>query len=200
MAHDPSSLVGRRIGPYRIVSLLGAGGMGEVYRASDESLGREVAIKILPHLFSGDADRLARFKREARVLAALNHPNIGVIYGYEEEGDIRALILELIEGPTLANQIDSRRLETNDALTIGIQLAEALEAAHEKGVIHRDLKPANIKLTRDGRVRVLDFGLAKTFPVSPVLDPRVVTATAEVRQGGKIFGTATATSATRGSN
>jgi Tfp pilus assembly protein PilF len=189
MAHDPSSLVGRRIGPYRIVSLLGAGGMGEVYRASDESLGREVAIKILPHSFSGDADRLARFKREARVLAALNHPNIGVIYGYEEEDDIRALILELIEGPTLADHIDSGRLETTDALTIGFQIAEALEAAHEKGVIHRDLKPANIKLTSNGRVKVLDFGLAKTFAVSPAADSNVVTATAEVTQPGRILGT-----------
>jgi serine/threonine protein kinase len=191
MVRDSSSLVGRHIGSYRIVSLLGAGGMGEVYRASDETLGREVAIKILPHSFSRDPDRLARFKREARVLAALNHPNIGVIYGYEEEDDIRALILELVEGPTLADHIDWGRLATTDALTIGIQIADALEAAHEKGVVHRDLKPGNIKLASDGRVKVLDFGLAKTFDVSSAVDSSGATQTAEVTQAGTILGTTT---------
>ena len=202
MPQHGSPLVGRRIGPYRIVSHLGTGGMGEVYRGTDESLGRDVAIKVLPHLFSGDPDRLARFKREARVLAALNHPNIGVIYGYEEEDDVRALILELIEGPTLADHIDSGRVETAEALTIGAQIADALEAAHEKGVIHRDLKPANIKLTADGRVKVLDFGLAKTFAVSPSADSNVVTASAEVTQAGRVVGTTTYMSPeqTRGGN
>src|SRR5262245_54551101 len=191
MPEHVSSLVGRRIGPYRIVSLIGAGGMGEVYRAIDESLGRDVAIKVLPHEFGGDPERLTRFKREARVLAALNHPNVGVIYGYEEQTDVRALILELVEGPTLADHINASRLQTGDALAIGVQIAEGLEAAHEKGVIHRDLKPGNIKLTSDGRVKVLDFGLAKTFDASPLSDSSFATVTAEMTQAGKILGTTT---------
>jgi hypothetical protein len=156
-----SSLIGQSVGPYVIAARLGAGGMGEVYRARDQKLGRDVAIKILPPAFTSDPERLARFAREARVLAALNHPHIGAIYGLEDAGPMRALVLELVDGPTLADRIARGRIPVAEALTIARQIAEALEAAHEKGIVHRDLKPANVKLTRDGVVKVLDFGLAK---------------------------------------
>src|ERR1051326_1884653 len=142
------------IAHYRIVSKIGEGGMGEVYRATDTKLGRDVAIKILPDAFAQDADRMARFQREAQVLAALNHPNIAAIYGVEE----RALVMELVEGPTLAGP-----MPLEQALPIARQIVEALEYAHEKGIVHRDLKPANIKITPQGRVKVLDFGLAKAL-------------------------------------
>jgi serine/threonine-protein kinase len=153
---------GTRIGPYEILSAIGAGGMGEVYRARDSKLNREVALKILPDVFSSDADRLARFEREAQVLAALNHPNIAAIYGLEGGGSsARALVLELVDGPTLAERIARGPIPLSEALPIAKQLAEALAAAHEQGIIHRDLKPANIKLRPDSTVKVLDFGLAK---------------------------------------
>ena len=161
---------GARLGPYEIVSALGAGGMGEVYRARDTELGREVAIKVLPDGFAQDPDRLARFKREAQVLASLNHPHIAQIYGIEESGSIRAIVMELVSGATLAELIagakgtaatTDRPLGPSDALAIARQIAEALAAAHELGIIHRDLKPANVKITDDGTVKVLDFGLAK---------------------------------------
>jgi serine/threonine protein kinase/Tol biopolymer transport system component len=152
---------GTRIGPYEIIGSLGAGGMGEVYRARDAKLGRDVAIKILPHIFTTDADRLARFEREARVLASLNHPHIGAIYGLETIGGTPALVLELVDGDMLADRIASGPLPVADALTIATQIAEALEAADERGIVHRDLKPANIKITPAGVVKVLDFGLAK---------------------------------------
>jgi Tol biopolymer transport system component len=152
------SLLGRQLGPYRIVSPLGAGGMGEVYRAHDSKLGRDVAIKTLPAEFARDPERLARFRREARTLASLNHPNIAAIYGLEESGDVDCLVLELVEGETLRGPLP---IET--ALEYARQVAEALEAAHDKGVIHRDLKPANVKVTPQGRVKVLDFGLAKAI-------------------------------------
>ncbi len=152
---------GDRLGPYEVLSALGAGGMGEVYRARDTKLGREVAIKILPRLFTSDPERLVRFEREARMLAALNHPNIGAIYGLEDADGVRALVLELIEGETLADRIQRRALPVAEALTIARQIADALDSAHEKGIIHRDLKPANVKITPDGVVKVLDFGLAK---------------------------------------
>ena len=156
-------LAGRRIGAYEVLSLLGAGGMGEVYRARDTELGREVAIKVLPAVFTSDPERLARFEREARVLAALNHPHIGAIYGVERIDGLRALVLELVEGETLAERIGvgRSRLEIRHALEIAQQIAEALEAAHDKGIVHRDLKPSNIKITPGGMVKVLDFGLAK---------------------------------------
>ena len=166
-----AALVGARFGSYTIRSLLGVGGMGEVYRAHDDTLGREVAIKVLSPAFTADPERRARFEREARMLATLNHPHIGAIYGVEEADGVRGLVLELVEGETLAERIAasarSRRLPTHpacrstEALTIARQIADALEAAHEKGIVHRDLKPANIKITPDGVVKVLDFGLAK---------------------------------------
>jgi serine/threonine protein kinase len=154
----------RRIGVYHIQTLLGAGGMGEVYRAKDTKLNREVALKVLPNAFTRDPDRLARFKREAQVLASLNHPHIGAIHGFEDSGDIHALVLELVEGDTLAERIARGPIPLDEALPIARQIAEALEAAHEQGIIHRDLKPSNIKITPDGVVKVLDFGLAKLRP------------------------------------
>ena len=152
---------GTRLGVYEVTALLGVGGMGEVYRATDTDLDREVAIKILPEAFAGDPERLARFEREAKVLASLNHPNIAAIYGLEKSGDQRALVLELVEGPTLAERIGQGALALEEALPIAAQIAEALEAAHEQGVVHRALKPVNIKVTPEGVVKVLDFELAK---------------------------------------
>jgi Tol biopolymer transport system component len=158
----PRLAPGSSVGPYRIERLLAVGGMGEVYRARDTTLGRDVAIKILPRHFTADPERLARFEREARMLAALNHPNIGAIYGLEAAaGGVRALVLELVDGETVADRIRRGPVPVRDALTIARQIADALDAAHEKGIIHRDLKPANIKVTPDGVVKVLDFGLAK---------------------------------------
>ena len=154
---------GSRIGPYEILAPLGAGGMGEVYRARDAKLNRDVAIKVLPELFSADPDRLARFRREAQVLASLNHPNIGQIYGLEDSSGVHALVLELVEGPTLADRIAQGPIPLDEAMPIARQIADALECAHEQGIIHRDLKPANIKLRPDGTVKVLDFGLAKAL-------------------------------------
>ena len=157
---------GRRLGPYEVVSAIGAGGMGEVYLARDTRLHRDVALKILPDVFALDPDRLARFEREAHVLASLSHPNIAGIYGVEDADGIKALALELVEGPTLADRIAQGPIPLDDAMPIARQIAEALEAAHDAGIIHRDLKPANIKLRPDGTVKVLDFGLAKA------MDPR----------------------------
>ena len=156
-----SGLTGRRLGAYQLYERIGIGGMGEVYRARDTKLGRDVAIKILPPHFTNHPDRLARFEREARVLASLNHPHIGAIYGLEDADGVRALVLELIDGETLADRIARGPIPLNDTLSIARQIAEGLEAAHEKGIVHRDLKPANIKITPAGVVKVLDFGLAK---------------------------------------
>jgi eukaryotic-like serine/threonine-protein kinase len=158
---------GTWLGPYEIQQLIGAGGMGEVYQARDSRLGRTIAIKVLPELFALDADRLARFKREAQMLAALNHPNIAAIYGLEESSGRQGLVLELVDGPTLADLIARGPIPLNDALPIARQIADALEAAHEKGIIHRDLKPANIKIAGNGAVKVLDFGLAKVWEGAP---------------------------------
>src|SRR6058998_3109551 len=154
---------GTRLGPYEIKALIGQGGMGEVYRARDTKLGRDVAIKILPEVFAADPERLARFEREAHLLASLNHPHIAAIYGLEESNGARALVLELVEGPTLAERIAQGPIPLAAALPIARQIAGALDAAHEQGIIHRDLKPANIKLRFDGVVKVLDFGLAKAL-------------------------------------
>ena len=137
--------------------------MGEVYRARDTKLGREVAIKVLPEEFSRDAERLARFEREAKLLASLNHPNIATLYGHEESNGRQLLVMELVEGETLAERIARGPIPADEAIELFIQIAEGLEAAHEKGVIHRDLKPANIKITPDGKIKILDFGLAKAF-------------------------------------
>jgi eukaryotic-like serine/threonine-protein kinase len=154
---------GTKFGPYEIVALLGAGGMGEVYRARDAKLGRDVALKLLPQGFTTDADRVTRFKREARVLASLNHPHIGAIYGFEDAGSMPALVLELVEGPTLDDRVHRGPLPLPEALALAQQVADALDAAHRGGIIHRDLKPSNIKITPDGVVKVLDFGIAKAL-------------------------------------
>ena len=156
-------MLNRQLGSYTIVAPLGAGGMGEVYRARDEKLGRDVAIKILPPHFTADPDRGARFKREARILATLNHPNIAAIYAVEESNGMTALVLELIEGTTLASRLEHGPLKMSQTVTIARQIVEALDAAHEKGIVHRDLKPANVKVRADGTVKVLDFGLAKAL-------------------------------------
>src|SRR5688500_7263351 len=152
---------GSRLGPYEILVAIGAGGMGEVYRATDTNLKRAVAIKLLPESVSADADRLARFQREAEVLASLNHPHIAAIYGLERSDGTTALVMELVEGPTLADRIAQGPIPVDEALAIAKQMAEALEAAHEQGIVPRDLKPTNIKVRDDGTVKVLDFGLAK---------------------------------------
>ena len=182
---------GTTLGPYEVTAKLGEGGMGEVWRATDTKLNRDVALKILPEAFATDPDRLARFQREAQVLASLNHPNIAQIHGIEEQDDTRALVLELVEGPTLADRISKGPIPLDEALPIAKQIAEALEAAHEAGVIHRDLKPANIKVRDDGTVKVLDFGLAKALDPSPTGDPsQSPTLTAAATQMGVIMGTA----------
>ena len=162
--------LGTQLGSYEVTALLGKGGMGEVYRARDAKLKREVAIKILPEEFSRDADRASRFQREAEVLASLNHPNIAAIYDIEEDKGTRFLVLELVDGNTLAERIQRGPLPIAEALSIAKQICDALDAAHEKGIVHRDLKPANIKVTDDGRVKVLDFGLAKALTEDPSPD------------------------------
>ena len=186
------TLVGARFGPYTIRSLLGVGGMGEVYRAHDGTLGREVAIKVLSPAFTAEPERRARFEREARMLATLNHPHIGAIYGVEEADSVRGLVLELVEGETLAERIarsgrvngaDGPGLPLNEALTIARQISEGLEVAHEKGIVHRDFKPANIKITPDGVVKVLDFGLAK------VASPDGLGSDLTHSRAGLVFGT-----------
>ena len=198
----PAAMTGHTLGGYHLQTLLGAGGMGEVYRARDAKLGRDVAIKVLPRAFTSDPDRLARFEREARMLAALNHPNICAIYGLEEADGIRFLILELVDGETLAERIGgqdgvrapprapsfARRPSIAEALPIARQIADALEAAHDKGIVHRDLKPANIKITPDGVVKVLDFGLAKADASAP--DTRRATISIGGTRDGVILGTA----------
>ena len=189
---DPS-LVGRQLGPHRILSLLGIGGMGEVYRAHDSTLARDVAIKILPSPFTADPERRARFDREARLLASLNHPHIAAIFGVEDLDGTPALILEFVDGDTLADRLERGHLAIGEALHIARQIADALEAAHEKGIVHRDLKPANIKITHDGVVKVLDFGLAKAASgdasgPDPTQSPAH---TIGGTRGGVILGTAT---------
>src|SRR5690242_12470663 len=149
--------IGTRVGPYEVSGPIGAGGMGEVYRARDSKLGRDVALKVLPAALADDADYMARFQREAQVLASLNHPNIAAIYGLEAN----AIVMELVEGQTLDERIKQGPLSLEEALPIARQIAEALEAAHERGIVHRDLKPSNVKVTPQGVVKVLDFGLAK---------------------------------------
>jgi serine/threonine protein kinase len=180
------TLIGRQIATYQIVALLGAGGMGEVYEARDTKLGRNVAIKVLPSAFVNNPERLARFQREARMLAALNHPHIATIYGLEQSGGVHYLVMELVPGQTLAERIGKGALPIEETLKIAGQIAEALEAAHEKGVIHRDLKPANVKVTPEGRVKVLDFGLAKAFADDGAQD---VSQAPTLSEEGRILGT-----------
>ena len=164
--------LGARIGVYEVVAKIGEGGMGEVYRARDAKLARDVALKILPEAFAHDADRLARFDREARTLASLNHPHIAHVYGFEQAGDVHALVMELVEGEDLSSRIRRGPIPVDEAIPIARQIADALEAAHEAGIVHRDLKPANVKIRDDGTVKVLDFGLAKAFePGSGIGDP-----------------------------
>jgi serine/threonine protein kinase/Tol biopolymer transport system component len=186
---------GSRLGPYEVTGSLGKGGMGEVHRARDTRLGREVALKVLPDDLASDPDRLSRLEREARLLASLNHPHIAALYGLEEAGDTRALVLELVEGPTLSDRLRNGKVPVDEALDLGRQIAEALEYAHEHGIVHRDLKPANVKVTAEGSVKLLDFGLAKAwegnteptersaFAESPTLSHRATAA-------GVVLGTA----------
>ena len=185
---------GTRLGPYEITAQIGVGGMGEVYRATDTKLKREVAVKVLPSALAADPERLARLQREAEVLASLNHPNIAAIYGLEEAESTKALVMELVEGPTLADRIAQGAIPVDEALPIAKQIAEALEAAHEQGIIHRDLKPANVKLRPDGVVKVLDFGLAKalepTGAMSPGMSQAPTITTPAMTQAGMILGTA----------
>src|SRR3989475_12743153 len=160
-SHSMTIAIGQKLRRYTVLSLIGRGGMGEVYRARDTQLQREVALKLLPEIFASDAERLARFQREAQVLAALNHPNIAQIYGLEGARASRCIVMELVEGDTLEERLKRGPIPIKEALAIAEQITEALEAAHEKDIIHRDLKPANVKITPDARVKVLDFGLAK---------------------------------------
>ncbi|HEY7573604.1 MAG TPA: serine/threonine-protein kinase, partial [Thermoanaerobaculia bacterium] len=183
---------GTRLGPYEILAPLGAGGMGEVYRARDERLRRDVAIKVLPEAVARDPERLARFQREAQLLAALNHPHIAGIYGLDDASGVQALVLELVEGETLAERLARGPMPVDEALAVARQIGEALEAAHEKGIVHRDLKPANVKITPGGAVKVLDFGLAKALAVDATA-PDVThspTITAAATQAGVVIGTA----------
>ena len=189
-------MTGHSIGAYHLDALLGAGGMGEVYRSRDARLGRDVAIKVLPRAFTSHPDRLARLEREARMLAALNHPNICAIYGFEQADGIRFLVLELVEGETLAFRIAQAGarsagpgLPLPEAVTIARQIADALEIAHDKGIVHRDLKPANVKITPDGIVKVLDFGLAKAVSAdgsSPEITQAPTPLQGEPRRGAVI--------------
>jgi serine/threonine protein kinase len=188
---------GQRIGPYEIVTAIGAGGMGEVYRARDTKLGREVALKILPEALATNADRLARLRREAQLLASLNHPNIAHVYGLEDAAASAALVMELVEGSTLDELLRNGRLPREEALAIARQIADALETAHEAGIIHRDLKPANVKVREDGMVKVLDFGLAKALDSErgglpdPALSPAIATMTSPALTAmGIVLGTA----------
>jgi serine/threonine protein kinase len=161
-------LIGQTLGHYRITAAIGAGGMGEVYRATDTTLKREVAIKVLPPVLAKDTRRLARFRQEARILAAFRHPNIAVVHGLEEVEGKPFLILELVEGQDLSERLKQGPIPLNEALEIGRQIGVALEAAHDQGIVHRDLKPANVKLTPEGAVKVLDFGLAKAYSAGAI--------------------------------
>jgi serine/threonine-protein kinase len=192
LADEGASMVGQPLAHYQISAVLGAGGMGVVFKAADTRLGRDVAIKMLAEDFHRDGDRPLRFEREAKLLASLNHPNIAAIHGLEEDQGIRFLVLELVEGETLADRLNRGAIPLDEALKLARQISDALEAAHEKGIIHRDLKPSNIKIAADGTAKVLDFGVAKAFADEelevgvPGSRPRSIEATAH----GVILGTA----------
>src|SRR5215831_2606216 len=181
---------GIKLGPYEILSPLGAGGMGEVYRARDTKLNREVALKIVSEAFGRDAERMARFEREAHLLASLNHPNIASVFGLEDSSGMRALVMELLPGPTLAERIAEGPISLREALPIAQQIAEGLEYAHEHGIIHRDLKPANVKLTSNGAVKILDFGLAKALRGDADCADQSRTISGATTQAGMVLGTA----------
>src|SRR5687768_3203415 len=190
---------GSRLGPYEVTALIGEGGMGKVWRAHHTGLKRDDALKVLPDAFASDPDRLARFQREAQVVASLNHPNIAHVYGLEQANGVQALVMELVEGPTLADRIAQGPIPVDEALPIAKQICEALEAAHEQGIIHRDLKPANIKVRSDGTVKVLDFGLAKALepaesrrqaPDYTLSQSPTMTSAASMTGAGMILGTA----------
>jgi len=185
-------MIGKTLSHYKVIEKIGQGGMGEVYRAEDTNLSREVAIKVLPEQFTKDPQRLARFEREAKLLASLNHPNIAAIYGFEEADDVRFFAMELVPGETLAERVAKGPVPVEEALEVCRQIAEGVEAAHEKGVIHRDLKPANVKVTPEGKVKILDFGLAKAFEDEiPAADiSQSPTLTEEMTRAGVILGTA----------
>ena len=185
-------MVGTTISHYKVLEKIGQGGMGTVYRAQDTTLDREVAIKVLPEQFTQDPQRLARFEREAKLLASLNHPNIAAIHSFEHSDDIHFLVLELVEGETLAERVAKGPLPVEEALEVCRQITEGVEAAHEKGVIHRDLKPANVKMTPEGKVKILDFGLAKAFEAetSDIDISQSPTLTEEMTRAGAILGTA----------
>ena len=190
-----SLAAGTRFGPYEITGQLGSGGMGEVYRATDTNLKRAVAIKVLPDALAADAERLARFQREAEVLASLNHPHIAAIYGLERTAKTPALVMELVEGPTLADRIAEGPIRVAEAVSIAKQIADALDAAHEQGIVHRDLKPANVKVRPDGTVKVLDFGLAKALEparaiASSLTQSPTLTSPAMMTGTGVLLGTA----------
>ena len=186
---------GTRLGPYEVIAVLGEGGMGKVWRAHHAGLNRDDALKVLPEAFAADPERLARFRREAQVLASLNHPNIAHVYGLEQSNGAQALVMELVEGPTLADRITHGPIPVDEALPMAKQIAEALEAAHEQGIIHRDLKPANIKVRPDGTVKVLDFGLAKALEPAGAISPSLsqsptITSPAMMTGVGVLLGTA----------
>ncbi len=161
---------GTRLGAYEILAPIGAGGMGEVYKATDTALGRDVAIKVLPEAVAQDPERLGRFEREAKLLASVNHPNVATLYGFERDGDVRFLVMELVEGEDMATRLRRGPIPVGEAIGLFTQVADGLEAAHTKGIVHRDLKPANLKITDDGRVKILDFGLAKPMEPAPGAD------------------------------
>ncbi|MEE8368483.1 MAG: serine/threonine-protein kinase, partial [Thermoanaerobaculia bacterium] len=185
-------MIGTKLSHYKVTAKLGVGGMGEVYRALDTKLDREVAIKVLPEEFTKDPERLARFEREAKVLASVNHPHIAAIYGFEQVHDEHYLVLELVEGENLAEKQKRGRMSLDEALDLARQMAVGMEAAHERGIVHRDFKPANVMVTPQGTVKILDFGLAKEWEPggsSPDLS-QSPTLTAQMTQAGVILGTA----------
>src|SRR5262245_20413291 len=183
---------GARLGPYEVTALIGEGGMGKVWRAHHTALKRDDALKVLPEAFATDPNRLIRFQREAQILASLNHPNIAHVYGLERADGVDALVMELVQGPTLADRIARGPIPVDEALPIAKQIAEALEAAHEQGIIHRDLKPANVKVRDDGTVKVLDFGLAKILETDAATSAMSMSPTLSVpaTYAGVILGTA----------